>query len=114
MRINSHHSTLDRIDVGDLLPLDRGAAGKLISAFRGTGTAPSTDTVLATSIGERDPNCAAVAAAVFGADNEFLGAISLSGPTERFTEDAIDRQSELITHAARRATELLGGRWPNH
>src|SRR5690606_25169664 len=29
LRIDSHHSTLDRIDAGGLLPLDRGAAGKL-------------------------------------------------------------------------------------
>ena len=114
LRINSHHSTLDRIDVGDLLPLDRGAAGKLISAFKGTDAAPSADTVLATSIGERDPECAAVAAAVFGADNEFLGAISLSGPKERFTDESIARQSQLVADAARRATETLGGRWPTH
>jgi len=111
-RINSHHSTLDRIDVGDLLPLNRGAAGKLICAFRGTDTAPTLDNVIATSLGERDPDCAAVAAAVFGSGNEFLGAISLSGPKDRFTESSIARQTELISAAARRATDLLGGRWP--
>lgn len=114
LRIDSHHSTLDRIDVGDLLPLDRGAAGKLIARFRSTGLAPSLDSVLATSIGERDPDCAAVAAAVFGSDNEFLGAISLSGPKDRYTPEWIAQQSEWILHAARRATELLGGRWPTH
>lgn len=112
LRIDSHHSTLDRIDVGDLLPLNRGAAGKLITMFRGTGLPPSASNVLATSIGERDPDCAAVAAAVFGTDNEFLGALSLSGPKERFTDETIERQSGMILDAARRATELLGGRWP--
>ncbi|HLT98393.1 MAG TPA: helix-turn-helix domain-containing protein [Burkholderiaceae bacterium] len=112
LRIDSHHSTLDRIDVGDLLPIDRGAAGKLIKAFAGTGLAPSQQNLLATSIGERDPNCAAVAAAVFGSDNEFMGAISLSGPKERFTKEAVAWQSELVTDAAKRATEMLGGRWP--
>lgn len=112
LRINSHHSTLDRIDVGDLLPIERGAAGKLILAFAGTGLAPSPQNLLATSIGERDPNCAAVAAAVFGSDNEFMGAISLSGPKERFTKEAIAWQSELVLDAARRATEMLDGRWP--
>lgn len=114
LRIDSHHSTLDRIDVGDLLPIDRGAAGKLIKAFHGTGLQPATDNVLATSIGERDPDCAAVAAAVFGTDNELMGAISLSGPKERFTEDAVSRQSKMAVDAARRATEMLGGRWPSH
>lgn len=112
LRIDSHHSTLDRIDVGDLLPIDRGAAGKLIMAFHGTALMPAADNLLATSIGERDPDCAAVATAVFGTDNEFMGAISLSGPKERFTDDAITRQSEMAIEAARRATEMLGGRWP--
>lgn len=112
LRIDSHHSTLDRIDVGDLLPMDRGAAGKLIKAFNGTGLAPSLSNVQATSIGERDPDCAAVAAAVFGTDNEFMGAISLSGPKERFSDEAVARQSEMVLEAARRATEMLGGRWP--
>lgn len=112
MRIDSHHSTLDRIDVGDLLPIDRGAAGKLIIAFHGTDRAPAADTLLATSIGERDPECAAVAAAVFGAENEFMGAISLSGPKERFTEESVALQSKMVLDAARRATEMLGGRWP--
>ena len=112
MRIDSLHSTLDRIDVGDLLPIDRGAAGKLIIAFHGTGLVPVAKNLLATSIGERDPECAAVAAAVFGADNEFMGAISLSGPKERFTDESIAKQSEMVLDAARRATEMFGGRWP--
>lgn len=113
MRIDSHHSTLDRINVGDLLPIDRGAAGKLIVAFHGTGLAPTRDNLVATSIGERDPQCAAVAAAVLGADNDLMGAISLSGPKERFTDESIAKQSEMVVDAARRATEMLGGRWPS-
>lgn len=113
LRIDSHHSTLDRINEGDLLPLNRGAAGRLITVFHRTGVTPTRDNTLAISLGERDPNCAAVAAALFGTDNEFLGAISLSGPKERFTDETIARQSGMLADAARRATELLGGRWPN-
>lgn len=112
MRIDSHHSTLDRIDVGDLLPIDRGAAGKLIVAFHCTDLVPASDNLLAVSIGERDPECAAVAAAVFASDNEFMGVISLSGPKERFTDESISRQSKMLLDAARRATEMFGGRWP--
>ena len=36
-------------------------------------------------MGERDPSCAAVASPVFGPDGEACGAISLSGPKERFS-----------------------------
>lgn len=112
LRINSHHSTLDRIDVGDLLPLNRGAAGKLITAFRGTGLLPSLSNVSAVSLGERDPSCAAVAVAVFGPGNEIVGAISLSGPRERFTDKAIAKMTKQCLAAAATATELLGGQWP--
>lgn len=112
-RIDSFHSTLDRIDAGDLLPLAQGAAGKLIMAFHGGRQAPDIDSVSALSIGERDPDCAAVAAAVFGTDNVFLGAISLSGPKERFTPESIAEQTRHVLAAARKATGLLGGRWPD-
>lgn len=112
LRIDSRHSTLDRIDVGDLLPLAFGAAGKLIRAFRNTGLAPDAANILAVSIGERDPDCAAVAAPVFGAENEFLGAISLSGPKDRFTAKAIKKMSLMVVDAARQASLCMGATWP--
>lgn len=112
IRIDSRHSTLDHISEGDLLPLDYGAAGKLIRAFRGTGLVPSHDNVVAISLGERDPNCAAVACAVFAAGNEFCGAISLSGPKERFGPKAIEEMSAIIRKTASTATKALGGHWP--
>ncbi|MGT2440050.1 IclR family transcriptional regulator [Bradyrhizobium betae] len=34
-RVDSQHSTLDRVEAGALLPLDRGAAGRVILAFDG-------------------------------------------------------------------------------
>jgi DNA-binding IclR family transcriptional regulator len=112
LRVDSHHSTLDRIRVGELLPLDRGAAGKLITFYTQGGSASSKDELLTLSMGERDPNCAAVASPVFGPDNEFCGAISLSGPKERFTPDAVKKMSRMAEQAAEKATIALGGRWP--
>lgn len=112
LRVDSHHSTLDRIRVGELLPLDRGAAGKLIT-WHGLGATPvPEDELLTLSMGERDPNCAAVASPVFGPDNEFCGAISLSGPKERFTPAAVKKMSRMVLLAAEQATLTLGGRWP--
>lgn len=112
-RIDSDHSTLDRIRPGDILPLNRGAAGKVIRTFAGGASQvdPAADLVL-TSFGERDPSCAAVAAPVFGPAGELLGALSLSGPQERFSQAAVKRMSKLILVAASRATESLGGEWP--
>lgn len=113
LRVDSHHSTLDRIRVGDRLPLHKGAAGKLLTAYLVAHETPAQAGVLATSMGERDPDCAAVASPVFGADGPACGAISLSGPRERFVPPAIEKMSRLVQEAAAAATRALGGQWPD-
>ena len=111
-RVDSAHSTLDRVRAGDILPLGRGAAGKVLTEFaHGPDAAGQTSLVL-TSFGERDPLCGAVAAPVFGPGNTLMGALSLSGPLERFSELAVKRMSDLLITGARRATLALGGTWP--
>lgn len=112
LRVDSLHPTLDRIRVGDLLPLDRGAAGKLLTAFRVPGARTANTELVMTSMGERDPSCAAVASPVFGPDDEIQGVMSLSGPKERFTAAAIKKMAKLLQASAAHATRSLGGRWP--
>jgi DNA-binding IclR family transcriptional regulator len=113
-RIDSKHSTLDSVHAGDLLPIDRGAAGTIIREFE----QPLAEDVLRrkniviASFGERDPACAAIAAPVFGNSGEFCGAISLSGPKERFTAANIRQMSPLLTSTCRTVTGSLGGIWP--
>ena len=111
LRIDSHHSTLDRVRVGMLLPLDKGAPGHVITAFAALGAATPSMLVLA-SFGERDPLCAAVSGPVFGPAGELVGAMSLSGPLERFSPEATAKMKALIAAAAARATASLGGKWP--
>ncbi|MBY4897030.1 IclR family transcriptional regulator [Cupriavidus sp. AU9028] len=113
LRLDSAHSTLDRVRVGDILPLHRGAAGKVLLAFR--EDPPTVDsTLIFTSFGERDPLCGAVACPVFGPFGMLLGALSLSGPLERFSPAAVERMSTLLLQAGERATHALGGNWPRH
>jgi len=104
-RIDSKHPTLDRIAAGDLLPMDRGAPAKVLRQL------PSPDLVH-TSFGEREASCAAVSAPVFAPDGSVAGALSLSGPAERFTASAVKHMKKLILKAAREATEAIGGQWP--
>lgn len=113
LRIDSSHSTLDRVRVGDVLPLHKGAPGKVLRAY-GKGVPASSDTPLVfTSFGERDPLCGAVSSPVLGPGNTLLGALSLSGPLERFSELAVKRMSDLVIDAAAKASQALGGRWPS-
>lgn len=103
-RVNSHHSTLDRVEAGAILPLDKGAAGRILRG-RADDASPSQ---VAMSRGERDPSCAGIAVAVRGPAG-LVGALSLSGPGERFTDEAVSRMQTLIMAAADRITRALGG-----
>jgi len=112
-RVDSHHSTLDRIDAGDVLPLDRGAAGRILLAFDGE-KGPAFEALrherFALSMGEREPGCAGMAVPVFGAEGLLQGALSLSGPAERFTKSAIATWRPRLEASAAELTRVLGGR----
>ncbi|WP_448041434.1 IclR family transcriptional regulator [Bradyrhizobium liaoningense] len=111
-RVDSRHSTLDRVEAGMLLPLDRGAAGRVILAFdgeKGEGYDEIRKGCIAMSFGERDPDCAGLACPVFGPAGKCVGALSLSGPKPRFTRENIKAMTSLLLKAAIRLTHTLGG-----
>jgi DNA-binding IclR family transcriptional regulator len=113
-RTDSRHSTLDSVRAGDLLPMERGAAGKVLQTFDHPDVlnGKHLPDAIATSYGERDSACAAVSCPVFGPEQMLYGAISLSGPRERFTPADVRRMSKLLLAAGATATESLGGLWP--
>ncbi len=114
-RVDSHHSTLDRVRAGDRLPLKHGAAGKVLLAFsgeKGKKFEQIRNELFARSLGERDPECAGVAAPVFGAQNKILGALSLSGPRKRFNPSGIRDMRPLVSGAAKKLSLALGGIYP--
>ncbi|MEH2513677.1 DNA-binding IclR family transcriptional regulator [Nitrobacteraceae bacterium AZCC 1564] len=114
-RVNSNHSTLDRIEAGCSYPLLRGAAGHIILAYEGR-SGERYDTIRShgfnISLGERDPSCAAVAAPVFGPRGTLIGVISLSGPRERFGKTEIAEMKRVLGPVAKALTINLGGAWP--
>lgn len=114
LRVDSRHATLDRVTAGETYPLKVGAAGRVILAFEGTA-GEGFDTLRAEgwalSLGERDPACAGLAAPVFGPAG-LIGAVSLSGPRERFGPDEIAAMRALLMPAAADLTRRLGGTWP--
>jgi DNA-binding IclR family transcriptional regulator len=82
---------------GAVLPLERGAAGAVLRAGGALAHA--------VSLGERDPELAAVAAPVFGEGGRFLGALGISGPLARF-EGAT--QAALLAAVLAEAAALTG------
>lgn len=112
LRLDSNHSTLDRVRAGDVLPLNKGAAGRVLSRESSSSDTPRGDTLLEVSFGERDPSCAGIAGPVFGPSNELVGSLSLSGPMERFHDKSIQKMKPVLLEACKKATQHLGGDWP--
>jgi|TARA_Y100000815_G_scaffold161273_1_gene146318 DNA-binding IclR family transcriptional regulator len=115
-RMDSRHSTLDRVHAGDRLPIRRGAAGKVLLAFH--PDEPDTpelkqirEECFAISLGERDKFCAGIAAPVFSSGDNLMGALSLSGPKERFGPEDIAKMKPPLLAAAREISEALGGNY---
>lgn len=109
MRVDSNHPTLDRVAAGDRLPLEKGAAGKVLRAFSGVeGNELQTvrEEGIAISYGEVDPSCAAISVPVFGLDHELIGALSVSGPKERFTDETVASMGQLLFEASRKLSGL--------
>ena len=92
--VDSDHELRTIVDVGSVLPLNQGSAGKVFLAWGPPIEQDDVDRLaqqLATtrrrgwadSFGERAPVVASVSAPVFGPGNELLAAISVSGPASR-------------------------------
>lgn len=105
-RVDSSRSVRDNVQVGQLLPLDKGAAGRVLLDFAQPADASKTpaDMLVRVSRGERDPETAAVACPVFGAGNRLQGAVTLSGPLTRFGEKETRAMVAPLVAAARRLT----------
>jgi len=111
-RIEASRAVRDTVHEGDRLPLTVGAAGQLILAFSGL-SGKRYDIIrsafFADSYGERDPETAAVACPVFGVDQRFIGALSVSGPRYRIEAMGTKQILQVLFAHARDLTRILGG-----
>lgn len=97
---------------GVAAPLDRGASGRLIRAWSPDATVEDAElraAGFALSLGERDPDVAALAAPLFDADGLLLGALSVSGLRSRFDDAAQAKIRAALTTAQRRLSAAITG-----
>ena len=107
-RVDSSRPVRDHLLVGALLPLDRGAGGRVLLAFsgaRGATFAAIRRAGVAVMSGDRDPEVAGVAAPVFDGDGALVGALTLSMPVQRLKPE----WAGPVVAAAKRLTRQLGG-----
>ena len=110
-RIDSTHDVRGNVQVGDVLPLDRGSGGRVLLAFSGV-KGEIYETIRSehcyASVGERENETAGISVPFFGAGN-LMGTITLAGPRTRLDETFIANARALLLRIAARATTLLGG-----
>lgn len=112
-RHHSPHMLRHHIEEGVRLPLDRGAGGHVLMAYTDGNLAVHqqvrTDGYRV-SVGERDPETAAVSVPVFGAGDVFLGALTLVGPPSRITDEIAPELIKLLQEEASQLNIELDGR----
>lgn len=110
-RVDSPQLLRDHARTGDLIPLDRGAGGRVLLAFSGAKgklyDQARNDGYVVVS-GDRVPGLSGVAAPVWNSARQLAGALTLSCPDQRLQKNFI----EEVCGCAARISELLGGRSP--
>jgi DNA-binding IclR family transcriptional regulator len=111
-RVESTQSVRDALfREGDRLELDNGPTSTLLKAFTGS-KGKRFDEVrrdwAAVSLGLYRADVAGIACPVFAADG-FAGAVTLTGPRQRFDERSVARMRPAVRDAGAEITRLLGG-----
>jgi DNA-binding IclR family transcriptional regulator len=106
-RVDSPHLLRDHVRAGDLLPLDRGAGGRVLLAFAGARGRPYAqarrDGFVQLSA-DRVPGLVGVSAPVWNAAGELVGALTLTAPEQRMRPAF----AQALREAAARLCGALG------
>ncbi|XIA67608.1 IclR family transcriptional regulator [Bradyrhizobium sp. TZ2] len=109
-RVNSPRSVRHHLEEGQRLPIDRGAASRVLTAYRDPASADGKkirDRGFYVSVGERDPEVAAAAVPVIDVHGKLRGALSVSAIRTRFDADARKSAIEVLRSEAKALVGLL-------
>jgi DNA-binding IclR family transcriptional regulator len=111
-RVEGPHSVRHNVRIGERLPLDLGAPGRVILAFSGAQGEPYEsirERGYQISMGEREAEVSSVAAPVFGTNWRLLGSLCISGPTSRLGAEALEKHAKAVIRAANQLSYALAG-----
>ena len=112
-RVEPSRSVKVSISEGDVFPLNVGASGKILLAFSTQPTESYLQTIKqqfwASSFGERDPETSSLSVPIFGTNQVLMGALTISGPSERLTNKKIDEYIPLLLKYGIELSKYLGG-----
>jgi DNA-binding IclR family transcriptional regulator len=107
-RVDSPQPIRDHIKAGDLLPLDKGAGGRVLLAFAGEEGEVYEQIrrqKIISLVGDRSDDVAGISAPVFDAAGKLVGAITLTMPAVRFQKE----HEAVLRDTAIEMTKALGG-----
>jgi len=111
-RVEGPQSVRHNVRIGERLPLDKGAPGRVILAFSGA-PGPVYEAIrergFHISMGEREAEVASVAAPVFGTNWRLLGSLCISGPSARLTKAKLEKHAKSVVRAGNQLSYSLAG-----
>ena len=111
-RVEGPQSVRHHVRIGERLPLDKGAPGRVILASSGASGDPYEairKRGFHLSLGEREPEVSSVAAPVFGLNWRLLGSMCISGPSSRLTKAKLEKYAKVVIRAANQLSYALAG-----
>ncbi|OZI18699.1 IclR family transcriptional regulator [Bordetella genomosp. 9] len=113
-RVEGPRSIRHHVRVGAALPLHLGSPGRVLLAFSGEPDEPYESirrTGYMMSLGERDAEVSSISAPVYGINWSLVGAICISGPLSRLTEQVLlDNKDHILSAASKLSRAMMGVR----
>jgi len=104
-RVNSPHRLRMHVQPGDMRPMDDAAGAQALRTPFASGITMQQPFF---SMGATDPHAASVAFPVYGAGDELVGALVLSGPSSRLTPECAEAINDVFLDATRDLMRSLG------
>jgi DNA-binding IclR family transcriptional regulator len=111
-RVEGPQSVRHNVRIGERLPLNKGAPGRVILAFSGAKGEPYEsirERGFHISTGEREAEVSSVAAPVFSVNWRLLGSVCISGPSSRLTKAKLEKHAKVVIRAANELSYALAG-----
>lgn len=111
-RVEGLQAVRHHVRIGERLPLDKGAPGRVILAFsgeKGKVYEQIRQCGYHVSMGEREPEVASVAAPVFSLGWRLLGSMCISGPSSRLSKSKLEAHAKTVMDAANQLSYALAG-----
>lgn len=109
LRVDSPKLLRDHVRAGDLLPMNRGAGGRVLMAYAGAKgriyDQVRTDGYVMLS-SDRIPGLVGISAPVWNADGQMVGALTLTAPEQRVKAHFVNE----LRASASRVSALLGAK----